>query len=191
MFSAAPTLSKPRAMASSGSISFTRTSTANKSRTVFSYSTRLSRRSTTRPALRCFAAASSSRADNSRTNVCACAASGRGSFFGGISPACTRATISRQRSNVLGLEKSVSNSSSRRSPFAFSGPWQRRQCSLKNAAVGASTAVTAAAVAGVAPEESNANENAALTAKSATRARKKYFVPSNIAAFDAVRARFT
>ena len=134
MFSAAPTLSKPCAMASSGNISFTDTFTAKRSRTVFSYSTRLSRRNTTRPSARCFAPASSSRAVNCRTNACTCAGCGRGSFFGGISPACTRATTSRHRSNVLGLEKSVSNWSSRKSPLAFSGPWQRRQCSFMKAA---------------------------------------------------------
>ena len=45
MCSASPTLSKPFAAPSSGSSSFRSTSTPSRSRTVFSYSTRLSRRS--------------------------------------------------------------------------------------------------------------------------------------------------
>lgn len=92
MLNASLMLSNPCALASSGSRFFSSTSRLNRSRKVFWYSSRLSRRNTTRPsaARRC-----SSDASNVRFNDPEKAARSAGAGWllrlaGGISPAATR-----------------------------------------------------------------------------------------------------
>ena len=87
MCSASPTLSNPPADESSGNNSRTRTSTPSKSRSVFSYSTRFSRRSTTRPSFaRCAAFSASTSPVSQSTAARFSSGVGRGLDFGGISP---------------------------------------------------------------------------------------------------------
>ena len=102
--SASPMLSKPCALASSGSIAATSARTWNRSRIVFSYSRRFSRRQTTS---RCARSAAASDGPSEARNARMASRSGCASVGGGISPSAMRSYTRTQRRNVSASVRSL------------------------------------------------------------------------------------
>ena len=116
--SAAPMLSKPSATPSSGSMALSGAPMENKSCSVFSYSTRFSRRYTTRPSPACRASeACCNCARNAAITGCNSADAGRAFFFGGISPCVVLSKTFTHAANAALSAKSVDNASSCKPPF--------------------------------------------------------------------------
>jgi hypothetical protein len=125
--------SKPPTLPSAGSSFSIRrakfSSRENRSRRVFAYSTRLSRRMGTRPPAPWAAlVVSSNRSATHDATAKASFASGRGFFSGGISPELIRSMTSFHKPALFPAVKSVVSRSIRKPARAVSSSWQSMQC---------------------------------------------------------------
>ena len=133
MVSTSPLLSNPNAVSSAGKSSAAWKSGRNsRSRIVFVYSARFSRRSVTRPGSR--GPPQSTRVNTSSraaTNPSVAAGTGRGRPFGGISPSRTARRTPPQSSRSAARAPSSWAASRETPPRLFPAPWQPKQCSAR------------------------------------------------------------
>src|SRR5262245_30725584 len=114
-------------------------STEKRSLRVFSYSTRLSRRRTTRPwVARRAVSTAAVFASIQRISASTPSFGGRGLAFGGIAPVVICSFTVPQRSWPPFVDRVGSSWSTRNFPLVFSGPWHSWQCLTRNGRIDAS-----------------------------------------------------